>query len=473
MKDKSVVKVETNTGEIVLSQNIVRKYLVSGQGNVTDQEVMMFIALCKHQRLNPFLREAYLIKYSNSNQPATIVVGKEAYLKRARSIRECNGYAAGVICQCGETGEIIRTKGFCPPKYKLVGGWASVKIAGWDEPLEVEVSLNEYIGKKKDGTPTSMWREKPATMIRKVALVQALREAFPEHFGGMYSQEEINTIQEPLPTAPVRVKDEDTNRTIDTTTECIGTVDRKNGIESVSVQGHENATIEGERSAHESTTMAQPAEPKVPVREKDAETSGTTSQANTLSTGETVASEGDDDSGTGGSDAGITKADTATREPDNKPEPRQDREDISQYKKRCRRNNYSVDKDIFGVTELKTCGATPEQLLRLRELATTNEVKVAIVRATKALTGYEQLSYLRRDEADQLIERFSITYAELSKNDVVDVSPPESDDMVVCPLAPDEKRSVKNWCRAGRCDVRESQGWCPEVDDPPEAEDLL
>ena len=29
-------------------------------------------------------------------------------------------------------------------------------------------------------------------MLKKVALVQALREAFPEDFGGMYSEEEIN-----------------------------------------------------------------------------------------------------------------------------------------------------------------------------------------------------------------------------------------------------------------------------------------
>ena len=54
-----------------------------------------------------------------------------------------------------------------------------------------------------------MWSSKPATMIRKVALVQALREALPEHFNGTYSPEEINTIQEELPTAPVEVPAEE------------------------------------------------------------------------------------------------------------------------------------------------------------------------------------------------------------------------------------------------------------------------
>ncbi len=182
-----ITTIETQTGRITLSPSIIRKYLVHGQGAVTDQEIMMFLALCKHQRLNPFLREAYLIKYGNA--PATIVVGKEAYLKRARSIQDCQGYAAGVVCKKGDSG-ITRTNGICPPGHELIGGWAMVFIKGWDRPVEVEVSLNEYIGRTKDGTPTTMWREKPATMIRKVALVQALREAFPFEFGGMISEEE-------------------------------------------------------------------------------------------------------------------------------------------------------------------------------------------------------------------------------------------------------------------------------------------
>ncbi|WP_269318659.1 RecT family recombinase [Caldicellulosiruptor bescii] len=73
---------------------------------------------------------------------------------------------------------------------ELVGGWAKVFRKDWAVPIEISVSLQEYIRKKKDGQPTRSWREMPATMIRKVALVQALREAFPEQFQGMYALEE-------------------------------------------------------------------------------------------------------------------------------------------------------------------------------------------------------------------------------------------------------------------------------------------
>ena len=51
--------------------------------------------------------------------------------------------------------------------------------------------LEEYIGLKKDGTPNRFWKEKPATMIEKVAIVHAKREAFPEEFQNLFVPEEM------------------------------------------------------------------------------------------------------------------------------------------------------------------------------------------------------------------------------------------------------------------------------------------
>ena len=200
-RDKQIVKIETESGEVTLSPNIVRRYLVNGNGSVSDQEVMMFLALCKYQKLNPFLREAYLVKYGT--QQATIITGKEAFLKRAMTVKDCDGFKAGVVIQKGD--ELLHTDGVVPPDCKLVGGWAEVYKKNWSFPLRVEVSFNEYVGRKGDGSINSMWTAKPATMIRKVALVQALREAFPVDLAGMYSPEEINTVQNDLPHTPVDI----------------------------------------------------------------------------------------------------------------------------------------------------------------------------------------------------------------------------------------------------------------------------
>lgn len=183
----------TANGENVkLSPDTVKKYLVNGGGAVTDQEVVMFMSLCRYQHLNPFLREAYLVKYGN-NSPATMVTGKDVFLKRANRNANFRGMKAGVIVQDENTGEVTEREGtFYLKTEKIVGGFAKVFVEG-REPYCATVAFDEYAGRKGNGELNSQWASKPATMIRKVALVQALREAFPEDFSQMYAAEEVGT----------------------------------------------------------------------------------------------------------------------------------------------------------------------------------------------------------------------------------------------------------------------------------------
>lgn len=184
------VSYQTEHGEVKLSPEIVKKYLVSGKADkVTDQELVMFIQLCKYQGLNPFLREAYLIKFGDT--PATFVTGKDTFVKRAAKCELCAGYEAGVIAQ-KKDGSIEQRKGSLLLNGEtLVGGWAKVFRKDWQVPLEITVSIDEYKRVNAEGKTTKNWNDMPATMIRKVALVQALREAMPEKFTGLYSPEEM------------------------------------------------------------------------------------------------------------------------------------------------------------------------------------------------------------------------------------------------------------------------------------------
>jgi phage recombination protein Bet len=178
--NSAVLEYDSNGETVKLSPTIIRNYLVSGGGNVSDQEIGMFLNLCRFQHLNPFLREAYLIKYGS--QPATMVTGKEVFTKRARRNKDYAGQQAGVIVQKQDGNIEDRIGALVLPDETLVGGWAKVFIKGYEVPTEISISLSEYIGTKKDGEVNGQWSKKPATMIRKVALVQALREAFPEDF---------------------------------------------------------------------------------------------------------------------------------------------------------------------------------------------------------------------------------------------------------------------------------------------------
>lgn len=191
------VNYEVGGQKVELTSATVRQYLVSGQGNVSDQEVGMFLKICEGQKLNPFLREAYLVKYGSS--PASIIVGKDTFTKRAEASDNYKGTKSGVII-VNLSKQIENREGtfYLKGREELVGGWAKVTFKDEKEEVFNTVGLDEYIGKTKDGKITSMWATKPATMIRKVALVQALREAFPNVLSQMYTAEEMN-IDEELP----------------------------------------------------------------------------------------------------------------------------------------------------------------------------------------------------------------------------------------------------------------------------------
>lgn len=191
MSNELAVVYKVDDQEIKLTPKIVQDYLVGTTAQITMPEFKLFTELCKVRKLNPFLREAYLIKYSN-NQPASIVVGKDAILKRAVLNQKYNGMKSGIIV-VNENGEVIERKGtFKLENEKLVGGWAEVFRKDWENSIYCSVSLAEAIQKKGNGEPNSNWSKQPATMIEKVAKVRALREAFVEDLGGMYEAEEMN-----------------------------------------------------------------------------------------------------------------------------------------------------------------------------------------------------------------------------------------------------------------------------------------
>lgn len=202
-KNELTIQYDIDGHEVKLTPRIVQEYIVGDPKiKITYQEFMMFAELCRVRKLNPFLKEAYCIKYSNST-PATIVVGKDAILKRAVLHPQYDGMKSGIIVT-NESGEVIERKGtFKLPKESLVGGWAEVYRKDWKNSIYSSVSLDEAIQKKGNGEPNSNWSKQPATMIEKVAKVRALREAFVEDLSGMYEAEEINVelpeiLEEPI-----------------------------------------------------------------------------------------------------------------------------------------------------------------------------------------------------------------------------------------------------------------------------------
>ena len=193
-KNELAVIFEVDGSEVKLTPKSVQEYLVSGDAQITMPEFKMFTELCKVRKLNPFLKEAYIVKFGN--QPAQLIVGKDAIVKRAVKHPKFNGKQQGVIV-INDKGEIIERKGtFKLPTETLVGGWAKVYRKDWEYPTEVTVSFDEVAQKKKDGVLNSNWLSKGATMVEKVAVVRALRETFIEDLGGMIDEDEAWAVKD-------------------------------------------------------------------------------------------------------------------------------------------------------------------------------------------------------------------------------------------------------------------------------------
>lgn len=182
-----VVSYDVLGTHVELDLDFVKRYLVRGRSDlVSDQEVVFYMNTCKMQKLNPLVQgESYLIKYSKDD-PAQMVVGKDAYLRRAFDHPDYICKQDGITVKRGN--QIVQKEGCCPyPGEELIGGWCKVFFMrqGKERTAYKEVSLAEY------NKGMTNWKSKPATMINKVAISQCVRDAFPKDFEGMYSEDEM------------------------------------------------------------------------------------------------------------------------------------------------------------------------------------------------------------------------------------------------------------------------------------------
>ena len=166
---KELAKYKDSSGQEITITDVDVVRVFCDNPAVTQREVKLFVELCKAQRLNPFIREAYLVKYGD--KPASLVVGKDVYTKRAQANPRFKGMQAGIF--------VTRD------------GKGKEREGSMVLPIYDSVAFEEYANRRKDGKLGGSWAKMPGTMIRKVAMVHALREAFPDEFQGLYDAAEM------------------------------------------------------------------------------------------------------------------------------------------------------------------------------------------------------------------------------------------------------------------------------------------
>lgn len=199
---QEIVRYEASDGTpVTLSPEIVARDILGAGNDISDRQMASFIAKCQARHLNPLAGDCYLTVFKGQ---ATVIVSKDYFVRTATQQPTFDGIKAGVVVKTRD-GELLYREGGIvgSTTERLVGGWAEVYDKGRSHPSRAEVSLAEY------DQHNAMWESKPATMIRKVALVQAIREAYPGVFGGLYDRDEMPEPEEAYEAKDVIIESEE------------------------------------------------------------------------------------------------------------------------------------------------------------------------------------------------------------------------------------------------------------------------
>ncbi len=179
---------ETSKVDLTLAR--VRNFLVTPTKKgkwPSDKELTNFLQICKTRRLNPWVRDAFLLGY-DTKQGAKFetIVAYQALSKRAEVNEQYDGLECGMILTTQE-GKTMEVEGsFCLKDEELVGAWARVYRKDRSKPTTAKISRVPY------DKGFGRWEVDPHGMLVKCAKSAAMREAFPSDLGGLYTEDEIS-----------------------------------------------------------------------------------------------------------------------------------------------------------------------------------------------------------------------------------------------------------------------------------------
>lgn len=206
-------------GKLTRSQvELIKRTVAKG---ASDDELKLFIQVCKGAQLNPFLKQAHLVPFWDGKEGVerrAIIVGIDGF----RAVAESSGqYAGNDDAVFDGEGEITITNYDKSKKQLKHPEKATVTIYkaidGQRYPFTATARWSEYYPGEKKG---NQWHKMPFLMLGKCAEALALRKAFPKLLSGMYASEEMDQAQTPEAQAVKKVADGFTTlmKVIDTAT---------------------------------------------------------------------------------------------------------------------------------------------------------------------------------------------------------------------------------------------------------------
>lgn len=155
--------------EINISAEDVRKYIAP---QATHAELWTFLGICRTLNLSPLKNEIFFVKY-DKDSAGTSIVSYSVYLARAESSGKLDGWHVDVGTD--ENGQ----------EYAEI----TIYRKDFSQPFVWRVLRKEF------DTGRSSWKRMPNFMIRKVAIGQGFRLAFPVESAGLpYILEEVQSF---------------------------------------------------------------------------------------------------------------------------------------------------------------------------------------------------------------------------------------------------------------------------------------